>query len=244
MSKASLSADQILALIHGGVKLPWATHSYPSRGQTSTQEIYLTKDGKLFLKRVSKQNHIDCQIDPETGTLAEREFWAHELSVRLGLATPELWLIDSRTTVQRWLDFPDGRQYATSHGKMLLSVENVFECAVFDWLTGQVDRHDANYLYDYVHQKIILIDSAHGFLKYTGSIPDYLKYAEVIFKSDELRRSVKSSIHESLKLLTSRELKKIVRLKDAEEEASLKNRLEDLKTISCIQDILTFYRKG
>src|SRR5262245_13482252 len=85
MSYPFLSPAEIPSLIKKGTKLTWATHSYPSRGQTTTQEIYLTKEGKLFLKRVSKRNHTECQITAENGTLAEREFWAHRLATKLGL---------------------------------------------------------------------------------------------------------------------------------------------------------------
>lgn len=158
--------------------------------------------------------------------------------------TPDLWLIDPMTTVQRWLDFPDGRQYATSHGKMFLCTENVFECSLFDWLTGQVDRHDANYLYDYVHHKLVLIDSAHCFLKYTGSIPDYLKYAEVLFSMDDMRKPLETQVLQNLRNLTPKELRKVTPLKNGEEAKALETRLEALKPVRNIQDVVSLYRKG
>ena len=64
--------QEIERLIRSGVELPRAIESYPSRGQTTTQKIYQTEKGTLFLKKVSERNHQECQIDVASGTLAER----------------------------------------------------------------------------------------------------------------------------------------------------------------------------
>lgn len=157
---------EIRRLIKTGQELPMALENYPSRGQTAIQKLYQTKSGKLFFKKVSDRNHQECQIDTQSGTLAEREFWAYRLAHALGLNVPQMTLLDPLTTVQSWLDIPDAHHFITDQGPLALDTRNVFECACFDWLTGQIDRHDANYLYDFVNKKIILVDSAHAFLQY------------------------------------------------------------------------------
>lgn len=232
----------IKKLLKKSLKLRLATQNYPSRGQTAIQDLYQTSKGKFFLKKSSKQNHIDCQIDIEAGTLAEREYWAYRLAKALGLEVPSLWLLESHTTIQIWLDYPDGRQYATSQGKLILKPENVFDCALFDWLTGQVDRHDANYLYDYVRQKIILIDSAHCFLKYSGSIPGYLKYYEIGYSS-ELKKSRKTQVWSNLDSLSGKRILNLAPLKSTEEQLALKNRLQQVQRIDSIQGIIDLYRQ-
>lgn len=242
---ASLLANkaQVKKWIQQGKKLPLATQNYPSRGQTAVQELYQTKVGKLFLKRVSRRNHEECQVKMEEGTLAEREYWAFCLAHFLSLKVPELALFDSMTTVQIWLDFPDGRQYTTAQKPLALKGENVFDCALFDWLTGQIDRHDANYLYDFVRQEIILIDSGHAFLKYSGSLPDYLRIFEVA-NERELRKKQNSQILEKVKNMRARSLKKLVPLKNFEEEESLLARAQQLKSVATVGDIIRLYRKG
>lgn len=236
-----LSLHSIRNLVSQGRKLSWATKNYPSRGQTAVQELFQTPKGKLFLKRSSKQNHIDCQIEIKSGTIAQREYWAHCLAKELALRVPDLWLLDDFTTVQVWFDLPDARQYATSQGKMLLEAETVFNCALFDWLTGQIDRHDANYLYDYVNQSIVLIDSAHCFLKYTGSIPDYLRYFEIGYPR-ELRKDRSTTTRDRLQSLTTEKLATIATLRNTEESWALHQRLEQLKPIKTIQGIINLYR--
>lgn len=230
-----------LKKIREGHRLPLATKNYPSRGQTAIQELYQIPQGKFFLKKVSRQNHIDCQIDPDAGTLAERESWAFCLAKEIALVTPQLWLLDKQTTVQTWLDFPDGRQYATSYGKLLLGPENVFDCALFDWVTGQIDRHDANYLYDYVNKKIILIDSAHCLLKYTGSIPDYLKYFEVGYP-ELLSKPLITETYQKLTSLSEKKLTRLMPLRNQEETKSLFERWKQIKSIKNIQSLIHLYR--
>lgn len=233
--------SSILKAIRLGIKLPLATKNYPSRGQTAVQALYQTSKGKFFLKKSSLQNHKHCQINPKSGTLAEREYWAYVLAQKIGLTVPKLWLVDQFTTVQVWLDYPDARTFATSQGKMELHSNDVYNCALFDWLTGQIDRHDANYLYNYVNQKIILIDSAHSFLKYEGSIPDYLKYFEIGFPK-ELAKPIITPIQKILKNLTKNKLYELVPLKEKDEEIALKARWEQTIKARCIQDIIDLYR--
>ncbi len=236
-----LKISQIKKLLKVSQKSPFATKNYPSRGQTAVQEIYQTSSGKLFLKKSSPRNHCECQIDPQTGSIAEREFWAFQLAHALQLNVPYLWLLDKNTTVQIWLDIPDARLFATSFGKLSLKAINVFECALFDWLTGQVDRHDANYLYDFVQQEIILIDSAHSFLKYEGSIPDYLKYFEIGF-SKQLNGTLFSPFQERLKKLSTQQINKLVPLKNQEEKQALHQRWKQCKEVKSIQAIIDLYR--
>lgn len=235
------SVKQVCKLLEKGVKLPLAIRNYPSRGQTAVQDLYETSQGKFFLKKSSKQNHIDCQVDPKIGTLAEREYWAFCVAKKLGLKVPELWLLDEYTTVQRWFDISDAHQYTTSEGKMTLKSENVFDCALFDWVTGQVDRHDANYLYDCVKREIILIDSAYAFLKYTGSIPDYLKYFEVSSPM-ELKKVSNSFTQEAWKSFSGKSLSKWVPIRGEEEKQAFLKRWEQVCAVSSIQNILDLYR--
>ncbi len=237
------NVKKIQVLIEKGKELPLATQHYPSRGQTAIQKLYLTPKGKFFLKKTSKQNHIDCQVEINSGSIAQREYWAYCLAEKLKLNVPCLWLIDPMTSVQVWLDYPDARQYSTFQGKLVFKPENIFDCALFDWLTGQVDRHDANYLYNYVVQDIILIDSAHCFLKYTGSIPDYLKYFEGSFES-ELAVVRKTSTQSILSKISEKEVLKLVPLKLEEERSALVNRLKQLREVQTIQEIIQLYRRA
>lgn len=236
-----LSLKTIRTLLQRADRLPLATQDYPSRGQTAVQELYRTSKGKLFLKRSSKQNHRDCQIDMATGSLAEREYWAYCLARRLGLHTPTLWCLDRWTTVQMWLDIPDGRQYATAYGPLRLRAPNVFACALFDWVTGQIDRHNANYLYNYADQEIILIDSAHGFLRYEGSLPDYLEKFETSHPAD-LRKHISTPVVAALQTLTPRSLKTLVPLRSPPEMEALCTRLAQARRARRIQDIIDYYR--
>ncbi len=241
MRQQPLTISEILNLIRKGKKFPLATRNYPSRGQTTTQDLYQTPKGKFFLKKPSKRNHEECQINIKDGTLSEREYWAYRLATEIGLHVPTLWLVNRQTTVQVWLDYPDARTFATSQGKMTMKAENVFNCALFDWVTGQIDRHDANYLYNYVDKEIILIDSAFSFLKYSGSIPDYLKYFEIGFP-DELKRRLKTTIQSQLSHLKSSSLVRLIPLKNKLEKEALQHRLEQIQTVQCIQDIIHLYR--
>lgn len=237
------SKHQVHQWIQKGKKLPFATQHYPSRGQTAIQELYQTKIGKLFLKKVSERNHRECQVHPKDGTLAEREYWAFCLAFFLRLKIPELILLDSLTTVQIWLDLPDGRQYTTAQRPLELQGDNVFNCGLFDWLTAQVDRHDANYLYDFVRQEIILIDSGHAFLKYSGSLPDYLRIFEAAYK-EELNKKRGSPLRDKIRSCSKKDLIKCVPLRNADESEALLYRQGQLKKIDTIAGIIHLYRKG
>jgi len=94
MKNEDYTNRDIEILIREGERLPLAVENYPSRGQTAVQELYQTREGKLFLKRVSERNHTECQINIDSGTLAEREFWAYRLARAIGLFVPMLWLKD------------------------------------------------------------------------------------------------------------------------------------------------------
>lgn len=241
MFKTKLVNSDIHVLIKDGRKLPFATENYPSRGQTAVQELYQTQEGKFFLKRVSERNHTECQIDVESGTLAEREFWAYKLAEAIGLNVPPLWLMDKFTTVQRWLDYPDGKTFKRSTGKMEFTVENIFDCAVFDWITGQIDRHDANYLYNYKDRLIIPVDSAHAFLKYEGALPDYLHLCE-IGNSNDLKVKINSGVKRKLDNLSNSDVVILAPLKDMNERDALISRKNALEGICKIQDLLDLYR--
>lgn len=221
--------------------MPLATQNYPSRGQTAVQELYQTQIGKLFLKRVSDRNHRECQINVTSGTLAEREWWAYRLARYLGLPVPSLALLDDMTTVQIWMDLPDGRQYKSSQGVMTLSPDNVASCALFDWITGQVDRHDANYLYNMATRRIMLIDSGHAFLKYDGSMPDYL-YLYEAGNAQALQRPVKLAKPPTLSRLTAASLCKLVPLRDQDEAKALEKRVAKIVGATLLQDVITLYR--
>jgi hypothetical protein len=128
-------------------------------------------------------------------------------------------------------------------GVMELESVNVFECAVFDWLTGQIDRHDANYLYDFKNRKIIPIDSAHAFLRYEGSLPDYLHLFEV-GNSRELSKKIVSQSHLQLKVIDNVEILKLVPLRNEEERNALLKRKGQLSEVNSIQDVLNLYRSS
>lgn len=232
---------RIQKLIDTGRCMPLATKNYPSRGQTAVQELYQTQIGKLFLKRVSERNHRECQINVRSGTLAEREWWAYRLAMFLGLQVPPLALLDDMTTVQLWIDLPDGRQYKSSQGVMTLSPDNVASCALFDWMTGQVDRHDANYLYNMATRHIMLIDSGHAFLKYDGSMPDYL-YLYEAGNAQTLQRPLKLIKPPALSRLTAAALRKLVPLRDHDEAGALEKRVGKIAEARFLQDVMTLYR--
>ena len=119
-----LTNSDIEVLIQEGIRLPFAIENYPSRGQTAVQELYQTNQGKFFLKRVSERNHEECQVDVESGTLAEREFWACGFAKAIGLFVPPMWLIDKMTTVQVWLECPDGKSFKKSRSQKRLGADN------------------------------------------------------------------------------------------------------------------------
>lgn len=243
MKPIPTNIKRIQEIIKNGTQLSLATQNYPSRGQTAVQELYQTRIGKLFLKRVSERNHEECRISKKDGSLAEREFWAYRLAVSLGLQPPELVMLDSDTTVQRWLDFPDAHLFTTYQGRMTLHADNIFDCALFDWLSGQVDRHDANYLYNFVDQEIILIDSGHAFLKYEGSIPDYLRLFEAAENKAVLSQKKTSSVFEAIKSLSEKSLKAIVPLRNQDEMIALHKRREQIQSVKSLLDIIDFYRR-
>lgn len=165
------------------------------------------------------------------------------LAEKIGLKVPTLWLLDDSTTVQIWLNLPDAHVYGTTQGKMELVAEDVFNCSLFDWVTGQIDRHDANYLYDYVNERIILIDSAHSLLKYSGSIPDYLRYFEVGYPR-ELRSPRSTKISTSLTRLTQNELRRLLPLKQDDESTALELRFEQIKNVSTLHEVIRLYREA
>lgn len=237
-----LDNSDIKSLIQTGRKLSIAIEHYPSRGQTATQELYQTDAGKLFLKRVSDRNHKECQINVRSGTLAEREFWSFKLANAIGLFVPALWLLDEMTTVQMWLEHPDGRSFKKSSGKMEFTSKNVFECALFDWVTGQVDRHDANYLYDYTKKLIVPVDSAHGFLKYEGALPDYLHLYEV-GEPAKLSGKIVSEIKAKLDSLSDRQMKNIVQLRNADEMDAILMRKKQIADVKNLIVLLKLYRR-
>jgi hypothetical protein len=241
MAENLITTSEIKELIANGERLPLAMDSYPSRGQTAVQELYQTQKGKFFLKRVSERNHVECQIDVQSGTLAEREFWAYSFASSIGIPAPKLWLFDELTTVQVWFDCPDGRTYKKSTGKMVLDARNIFDCSTFDWVTGQLDRHDANYLYDFRNGLIIPVDSAHGFLKYEGSLPDYLHLFE-IGSPAILKRRISTPTQKRLGELSEDNLKKIVPLRNADEANAFAYRKRALDGMNTIQDLLDLYR--
>ncbi len=239
-------AKELAELIQPGraQKLPLATDQhFPSRGQTAVQELYQTERGKLFLKRTSDENHRHCQIAKETGSLAEREFWCYQLAKQAEIPAPPLWLLDSNTTLQVWHDLPDAHQFTSRQGKMHFTTDNVFDCALFDWITGQVDRHDGNYLYDFVRHRIILIDSANSLMKHDGSLPDYLKLFEVS-NPDELQKKRSTPQSEALKAMKKTDLATLLPLRDRAEQDALFRRLEQIQTAMSVQDILSLYRKA
>lgn len=228
-------------LLRTGTPLSLATKHYPSRGKTAVQELYLTTIGKLFLKRVSQRNLDECQVKLADGGLAEREYWASRLAAYVRLPVPSLRLLDRHTTVQRWLDIPDAHQYSAHRGSLQLRPDNVFDCGLFDWLTGQIDRHDANYLYDFVHHVIILIDSGHAFLRHDGSLPDYLRFFEVAAPA-MLDRTCTTPVAQRLRRLTPSKLHQLVPLRNAMEKAALVRRLQQAQQIVTIRDLLHLYR--
>lgn len=234
-------STKLKKLIKNGKAIPLATQNYPSRGQTAVQELYQTEIGKLFLKRVNSRNHRECQIPVKSGTLAEREFWAFRLAAHLDLPVPPLALEDDMTTIQLWFNLPDAKQYKTSQGIMTLIPENVLDCALFDWISGQVDRHDANYLYNMATHQIILIDSGHAFLKYDGSMPDYLSLHEASHPRD-IHKKIHTSLIDKLKTITPSMLRKLVPLRDDSEFTALENRLKQTQRISSIQELIALYR--
>lgn len=233
---------EVQGLIEKGKELRHAIEHYPSRGQTAIQKLYETKKGKLFLKKVSDRNHQECQIDTSSGTLAEREFWAYQLADTLGLNVPQMVLLDSVTTVQVWFDFPDAHHFITDQGPLDLEVHDVFECACFDWLTGQVDRHDANYLYDFVNKKIILVDSAFAFLRYDGSLPHYLQIFEVL-SPESLSLKQESSVLKKL-IASGEALQKLAPLRSSAERDAFKRRTQQLFHVQSIRDVIHLYRKS
>ncbi|MBI4237588.1 MAG: hypothetical protein HY696_04110 [Deltaproteobacteria bacterium] len=241
LPRPNVPAD-ICRLIARNAGQPLATRHYPSRGQSAIQRLYYhARRGRLFYKQTSEQNHRDCRVAPHTGTLAEREWWAYRLAVALGVRVPQLWLLNRFTTVQTWLDFPDGRTYATYHGVLQLRADNIFDCACYDWITGQIDRHDANYLYDYVTHDVILIDSAHSLLHYEGSLPDYLRLFES-GNSGMLHTPQSTKIHRTMRRLTARTLRTVVPLRHPPEIAALAARVEQIQTVKTIADIIQLYR--
>lgn len=215
---------------------------YPSRGQSAVQEIFQTKIGKLFLKKTSERNLIECQINKHSGTLAEREYWATNIATSIGLTMPKLWLLDKNTTVQNWINWPDANLFKSRYGRLTLHRQDVFNHSLFDWLTGQIDRHDANYLYNFSGENIILIDSAFSFLKYDGSMPEYLGYFEAA-SPNELKAPVDLGILKNILDLSPQALAQLAPLRGKEERDALFHRQQALHPVKCLQDILHLYRR-
>lgn len=243
MNWENLSNHELKALFKKSKKLTLATQHYPSRGQSAVQELYDTPFGKLFVKKVSALNHQNCQVDPKTGSLAEREFWAYSLAEKIKLHVPSLKLLDKNTTVQNWLDYPDASLYTSRLGPLKLSALNVFECGLFDWVTGQIDRHDANYLYNLYKEEIILIDSAHSFTKHGASLPDYLKQFE-ISQTKVLNQKQTSKIQNNLLSLSLLDLEELVPLRDKTELLALFKRFDQLQKINTLKDLIGVFRHG
>lgn len=225
------SAPQTLAMRH-----------YPSRGQSAIQEIYQTKIGRLFLKQTSERNLIECQINKYSGTLAEREYWAANIAMVMGITMPIIWLLDKNTTVQNWINWPDANLFKSRYGRLTLHRQDVFNHALFDWTTGQIDRHDANYLYNFSNEHITLIDSAFSFLKYDGSMPEYLSYFEAS-SPNELKAPVDLTILKDTLHISPKTLIQLAPLRGREERFALLQRQQSLIPVKCLQDILNLYRR-
>lgn len=236
------SSAELLHIISQSTEQPLAMRHYPSRGQSAIQKIYLTKSGKIFLKKTSDRNIRDCQINKDSATLAEREYWAWRLANHLGLDLPWMVLIDVHTTVQNWLDYPDANLFKSLHGRLILNSQDVFDHCLFDWLTGQQDRHDANYLYNQSQKKIILVDSAFSFLKHDGSMPDYLSYHEAS-STEDLKTNLKTSFLKKITVLSRSKLRSLVPLRDPLESDALWTRKQRLESVICLQDVLDLYRR-
>lgn len=241
MSLPRLSWKRLSQLCTPDVRRVLAMQHYPSRGQTSVQEIYRTHRGTIFLKRTSERNLRDCAIDKSSATLAEREYWCFRLAHLVGLRVPDLRLIDPHTTVQEWLDLPDAHHFASSQGKLTFSQEDVFTCALFDWVTGQSDRHDANYLYDFVKQRIVLVDSAHSLLRHGPSLPDYLRIFEAAAQ-DKLDHPIQSQVASNIKKLRDTQLRRLAPLRSVDERLALKTRCDQAREIVTLRALLQLFR--
>lgn len=243
MQLASFTKKELLKLLDKKTKHPLASQHYPSRGQTAFQEIYQTKIGKIFLKKTSANNLRDCQINIKSGSLAEREYWAYQLAHHIGINTPELVMLDIHTTIQFWLDHPDAATFATFQGPLQFTAEDVFDCSLFDWLTGQIDRHNANYLYNFADQQIIIIDSAFSFLKHDPNLPHYLEVYEQSQTNSTLTKPRTSKLSKKIHRLDSTTLDHLVPLRDKQEQTALYKRLSQLQNVNSIQDIIQLYRR-
>ena len=226
---------------HGKAQKLGMSH-FPSRGQTARQELYVYQDQKLFLKGVSDKNHENCRINQHSGTLAEREFWAFCIAKYLKLLVPSLCLLDKKTTVQVWLPIPDAFLFTSRTGPLKLSTQDVYDCGLFDWVTGQQDRHNANYLYDFVHEKIILIDCANSFLKYSPALPHYLENFEVGHKS-ELDGEVASSLQKKIIKTPEKIWRQLVPLRSPEERDALLLRVQKMGLVKTVRDLIRLFRE-
>lgn len=236
------SKKYLLRLIDKAAEQPLAMSHYPSRGQSAIQKVYITKIGKIFFKKTSERNTRDCQINKNSASLAEREFWAWRLGNHLNLKMPWLVLLDDNTTAQNWLDYPDASLFKSLRGRLVLNAQNTFDHALLDWITGQQDRHDANYLYNPSENKIILIDNAFSFLKHDGSMPDYLSYFEAS-SPNELSTPINKNLLNRILKIPQTKLKRLIPLRDPEEFKALLIRRRRLKTVQCLQDLLNLYRR-
>jgi hypothetical protein len=88
---------------------------------------------------------------------------------------------------------------------------------------------------------IIPVDSAHGFLKYEGSLPDYLHLFE-IGSPAILKRRISTPTQKRLGELSEDNLKKIVPLRNADEANAFAYRKRALDGMNTIQDLLDLYR--
>lgn len=216
---------------------------YPSRGQSARQELYTHKTSRIFVKGVSKKNHEYCKIDMSDGTIAEREFWAYRIANHLKLNIPELGLVDKMTTAQEWLDYPDASTHTSRIGALELEAKNIYECGLFDWITGQQDRHNANYLYDLSSKQIILIDSAASFSKNSPSLPDYLEKFELGYSKD-LQRKITTSLQQSMQITPQKTWFKLAPLRSAQEREAFLKRLQKINSIQTIGNLIQLFREG
>ena len=85
------------------------------------------------------------------------------------------------------------------------------------------------------------MDSAFAFLKYEGSLPDYLHLFEIGNEVDLPKKQV-SAIKTAIQSMTTEEIAKTVPLRDEDELRALFKRKGDLESVHTIKDIIELYR--
>lgn len=103
-------------------------------------------------------------------------------------------------------------------------------------------RHEAKYLYDYPNQQIILIDSAHSFLKESGFLPHYLQLFERPY-GDKMENKIDTTLIRRLEKIKNK-LSDLVPLRSEKEFKSLCKRFEQIQNIKNIKEIYKLYRLG